>query len=96
MNLTKFYVGLLSGIAVGLLLAPEKGATTRQKVKETADSWRHRLNKLFGKGESELDELQNILENETEMLSTELRQKLLKLVEENRKTYREAKQQSLS
>lgn len=96
MRLNKFTAGLFSGFVLGLLLAPEKGEKTRQRVKETAEAWKHRLNSLFGKGESELDELKDILENEADELDQEVRQKLLRLVEENRRTYHEAKHQSLS
>jgi len=96
MRFSKFTAGLASGFILGLLLAPEKGEKTRQRVKETAEAWKHRLNNLFGKGESELDELKEILENEAEALSEDVRQKLLRLVEENRRTYHEAKHQSLS
>lgn len=96
MRFSKFTAGLVSGFVLGLLMAPQKGEETRKKVKETAEAWKHRLTNLFGKGESELDELKDILENEAESLSSDVRHKLLKLVEENRKTYREARQQSLS
>lgn len=96
MRFTKFTAGILSGFVLGLLLAPQKGVETRKQVKDTAEAWKNRLNNLFGKGENELDELKEILENEAEELSYEVRLKLLKLVEENRKTVREAKQQTLS
>jgi gas vesicle protein len=96
MKCFKFSAGLISGLVLGILIAPDKGQETRKKVKETAESWKHRLNNLFGKGENELDELKDILENEAKDLNHDVRQRLLKLIEENRKTYREAKQQSLS
>lgn len=96
MRFSKFTAGVVSGFVLGLLLAPEKGEQTRKRVKETAEAWKHRLSNLFGKGEGELDELKGILENEAESLSHEVRQRLLRLVEENRKTYQEARQQSLS
>ncbi len=96
MRFSKFTAGVVSGFVLGLLLAPEKGEQTRKRVKETAEAWKHRLSNLFGKGEGELDELKDILENEAESLSHEVRQRLLRLVEENRKTYQEARQQSLS
>ena len=96
MIFSKFTAGILSGFVLGLLLAPQKGEETRKQVKETAESWKNRLDNLFGKGEGELDELKEILENETESLSHEVRQKLIKLIENNRKTVREAKQQTFS
>lgn len=96
MKLTKFTAGIVSGFVLGLLLAPAKGVQTRKKVKDTAEAWRSRLNQLFGKGETELDELKMILEDESEELDAEARLKLLKLIEENRRTIREAKQHTLS
>ncbi len=96
MRLNKFMAGVFSGVVLGLLVAPQKGKETRQKVKETAEAWKSRLVHLFGTGENELDELQQILENETTDLSEDVRQKLLKLVEENRKTYQHARLESLS
>lgn len=96
MKFTKFTAGVLSGLVLGLLVAPQKGKETRQKVKETAEAWKSRLVHLFGKGENELDELQHILENEAKDLSEDVRHKLLKLVEENRKTYQSARLESLS
>lgn len=96
MRCSKFTAGIVSGFVLGLLLAPQKGKDIRRQVKETAESWKHKLTHLFGKGENELDELKDILENEAQELSLEVRQKLLRLVEENKKTYKEAKNHSLS
>ncbi len=96
MRFSKFTAGLVSGFVLGVLLAPQKGKETRQQVKDTAEAWKNRLSNLFGKGETELDELKEILESEATELSQEVKAKLLKLVEENRQTYLEARQHSLS
>jgi gas vesicle protein len=96
MRFSKFAAGAVTGFVLGLLLAPQKGRKTRKKVKQTAESWKHSLDNLFGKGETELDKLKDMLEKETDLLNPEVRAKLLKLIEENKKTIRAAKQQSLS
>ncbi len=96
MKFSKFTAGIASGFVLGLLLAPQKGKDTRKQVKDTAEAWKNKLSNLFGKGESELDELKDILESEATELNQELRGRLLKIIEENRQTYQEAKHHSLS
>jgi gas vesicle protein len=96
MRCSKFTAGIISGFVLGLLLAPQKGKETRKQVKETAEAWKERLSGLFGKGEGELDELKEILKTEAGALSQELRIRLLRLIEENRKTYKPARNESLS
>lgn len=40
-----FIGGAIAGAACGLLLAPEKGADQRKKIKETLDKYAAKLNK---------------------------------------------------
>ena len=96
MKFSKFTAGVLAGFTIGLLIAPQKGRKTRKKVKNTAELWKHKLDNLFGKGETELDKLKEMLEKETDLLNPEVRTKLLKLIDENKRTIQAAKQQSLS
>jgi gas vesicle protein len=48
---TKLILGLVGaaavGVAIGILLAPETGANTRQKLADTAGGWGSSLNDLF-------------------------------------------------
>ncbi|HET9430507.1 MAG TPA: YtxH domain-containing protein [Chitinophagaceae bacterium] len=46
-----------AGVVIGLLLAPEKGADMRKKIKKTAGDWADSLGHLFAKGEEELENL---------------------------------------
>lgn len=94
--LGKFTTGLLTGLTLGLLFAPQKGRKTRRQVMEAAESWKHSLDNLFGKGENELDAIKEMLESDADLLNPEIRHKLLKLIEQNKKTIQEAKQQTLS
>ena len=58
---SKIVLGILgaaaAGVVVGLLLAPEKGADMRKKIKKTAGDWADSLSHLFAKGEEELENL---------------------------------------
>jgi gas vesicle protein len=60
-NKTKLILGLVgaaaAGVVVGLLLAPEKGTTTRRKIKETATDWAEHLTDLFASAKGEIDNL---------------------------------------
>jgi gas vesicle protein len=58
---TKVILGLVgavaAGVAVGLLLAPERGSDMRQKVKDTAGDWAGHLTDLFANAKGELSNL---------------------------------------
>jgi gas vesicle protein len=58
---TKLALGILgavaAGVAIGLLVAPEKGTDMRKRIKKTAGSWADNLSHLFVRGEEELEDL---------------------------------------
>jgi len=58
---TKVVLGILgaaaAGVAIGMLIAPEKGSEMRARVKRTAGDWVDTLSNLFVKGKEELEEL---------------------------------------
>jgi gas vesicle protein len=58
---TKVILGIVgaaaAGVAIGLLLAPEKGADLRRKIKDTAGDWSDHLTDLFANAKGELENL---------------------------------------
>ena len=60
---TKVILGIVgaaaAGVAIGMLLAPEKGSDIRQKVRDTANDWATQLADLFAEGKSEFENIKN-------------------------------------
>jgi len=58
---TKVVLGILgaaaAGVAIGMLIAPEKGSEMRARIKKSAGDWIDGLSNLFVKGKEELEEL---------------------------------------
>lgn len=85
--MNKFTMGVITGVAVGLLTAPARGATLRHKISDSASAWKHRINSLLGRGESDLDELKEMLQDTNTELDAALRMKLITLVDRSKKHY---------
>ncbi len=60
---SKIILGLVgaaaAGVIVGLVLAPEKGADMRRKLKDTAGEWADHLTDLFADAKGEIQNLKN-------------------------------------
>lgn len=58
---TKVFLGILgaaaAGVAIGMLIAPEKGSEMRTRIKKSAGDWIDNLSNLFVKGKEELEDL---------------------------------------
>jgi len=58
---TKVVLGILgaaaAGVAIGMLIAPEKGSEMRNRIKKSAGDWIDNLSNLFVKGKEELEEM---------------------------------------
>jgi len=80
--MTKFMTGLLLGVGVGLLLAPEKGEDTRESIAETAEDWKNKWYKLMGKAETKIDDLKGMLEGEISGLSDDVRSRIRTILDE--------------
>jgi gas vesicle protein len=94
MKCFNFTAGLISGVVLGLLTAPAKGEETRKKLSETASTWKNRIDEMMGRGDADLDELKNILEDEATILDTELKTRLLRLIARSKKAFSDAKEEA--
>lgn len=60
---TKVILGLTgavaAGVAIGLLLAPEKGTDLRRKISDTTGDWAGHLTDLFANAKGELQNLKS-------------------------------------
>ena len=64
---TKVFLGILgaaaAGVAIGLLIAPEKGSETRKRIAKTTGDWADQLSNLFKNGREEYEHLKNKARN---------------------------------
>ena len=80
--MSRFMTGLLLGIGIGMLLAPEKGEDTRDSIAETAGNLKDKFNRLLGRAGARLDDLKGLLENEVEGLSDDVRSRIRTILDE--------------
>ncbi len=97
---TKFLSGALAGMAagvlVGMLVAPDTGDNTRKRIRYTAGNWRHKVGRLVGKGTTDLAELKRIIEHEVTGLKDDVRERILRIIEESKSSYDNFKKEALS
>jgi gas vesicle protein len=91
MSTSKFFAGALVGIVAGLLLAPEKGEDLRNDIAESAGKWKKKLYRAAGKAGAELDDLRDILQEEINGLSDDVRQRILTILDESEKSAKNIK-----
>ena len=100
MSTTKFLSGVLAGVAagvvVGLLCAPESGEETRRRIRSSAGNWRYRIARLVGRGSDNLAELKHVFEHEVTGLKDDVRERVLKLIDESKHSYDKFKKEALS
>jgi gas vesicle protein len=87
---------VIAGMAIGILVAPAKGSDTRQKISESADTLRKKLRRLRGKTSAELDELKDVFEHEVSGLKDDVRERVLKLIEQSRSSYNNIREEAMS
>lgn len=74
--------GLLMGVGLGILLAPEKGSETREALAEGAGKIKDRFDQMMGRSGARLDDLKEMLENEVEGLSDDVRSRIMTILDE--------------
>jgi gas vesicle protein len=80
--MSRFFTGLLMGIGVGLLIAPEKGEATRDSLAETATTLRDKFNRMVGRAGAQIDDVKDLLGSEIEGLSEDVRNRILSIIDE--------------
>lgn len=79
MSTAKVVLGTLAGLAtgavVGILLAPEKGSTTRKQIKDKADDYADELKLQFNEFRSSLTEKFESAINDAEILAEKRKSK---------------------
>lgn len=79
-----FNIGLLSGVVLGVLLAPAKGSETRHQLEKQLEGCKKRINRCCRNRHKEIAELTDALENQDAELSPEMRQQLLVILRKSR------------
>ena len=79
------FTALVSGVAIGVLLAPNCGADTRKRVTETAENFRKRIMGFAMRSGHTVDDVKSLLNEEIEGLNPDLRNRILQLIEVSEK-----------
>ncbi len=74
--------GLLMGVGLGILLAPEKGSETREALTEEAGKIKDKFDEVMGRNGARLDDLKEMLESEVQGLSDDVRSRIMTILEE--------------
>lgn len=77
---TGFNIGILSGLAFGLLIAPSSGEETRQCLGRQMRFCKRKIDRLCGFGEDALADLKDALKDESVEITDEMRKDLLKFL----------------
>lgn len=54
---------LAAGVAIGLLVAPEKGSKTRKKIRKTAEGWVDQFGNMISRGEELANDIKESVKN---------------------------------
>jgi|SRR6516225_7851381 gas vesicle protein len=96
MSLQRLLVATLTGVVIGILIAPAKGSETRQKISDSADNFKSKFRRIKNASREELDELRYEIEDHANGLRDDVRQKLLNLIRTARAGYNNIKSEALS
>jgi len=96
MSLQRLFTATLSGIVIGILIAPAKGSDTRRRLTDTVDNIKDKIRRIRGTTNEELEELHQVFEHEVSGLREDIREKVLRLIEVSKKGYNHVKSEALS
>ena len=87
---------LATGVVIGVLVAPDKGKKTREKINDKFGDLKDNINRFRGTTMSELDELKAAFKNEAAGLKEDTRQRVLDLIKAAKATKNHIKDEVLS
>ena len=87
MSLQRALMATMTGVIIGLLIAPAKGSETRQRISDSAEKLKSKLRRIRGTTNEELDELREVFEHEVAGLRDDIRERILKLIEASKSGY---------
>ncbi len=96
MSLQRLFTATLSGIVIGILIAPAKGTDTRKKINDSVENLKDKIRRLRGTTNEELDELHRVFEQEISGLREDVREKVLRLIDASKKSYNNFRSEALS
>jgi gas vesicle protein len=96
MSLQRLFTATLSGIVIGILIAPDKGSETRKKLGNSVDNIKDKIRRIRGTTNEELEELHQVFEHEITGLRDDIREKVLRLIEVSKKGYNHVKAEAMS
>jgi gas vesicle protein len=96
MSLQRLFTATLSGIVIGILIAPDRGSNTRKKLSASVDNIKDKIKRIRGTTNDELEELHEVFEHEIAGLRDDIREKVLRMIDVSKKGYNHVKSEALS
>ena len=63
--MSKFFTGLVTGVVLGIIFAPDRGSETRRRISRTSDDVKHKLNDMFDGAKEGYQTIKHKVENFT-------------------------------
>jgi gas vesicle protein len=87
---------LATGVTIGILLAPDKGKKTREKIGDKFGDLKDNWQRFRGTTSDELDELKSTFKHEVAGLKEDTRQRVLELIKAAKATKNHIKEELTS
>jgi gas vesicle protein len=95
MSIKLIFACVAAGAAVGMLMAPQSGNSTRNMISDKYDDLKERLYKLKNSG-TDLQELKEVFKHEIAGLRDDTRKRVLEILQATRLTSNHIKEQLVS